>query len=69
MEHPNSHQHIANTETGPWFHISSERPEQRQSNPAMPGMVVLDLIHYITAALVFGYKFMVVYYSKITKNI
>ena len=37
-------------ETGPWFKVSSERPEKRGIDLATPGLVVWSVIHYATAA-------------------
>ena len=38
-------------ETGPRFTVSSERPEKRGIDLAIPGLVVWRVIHYTTAAL------------------
>ena len=35
-----SHQQLGLTKTGPWFKVSSERPERRGINLAIPGLVV-----------------------------
>ena len=45
-----SHQQRGNTETGPRFKVSSERPEKRGIDLATPGLVVQRVIHYTTAA-------------------
>ena len=37
-------------ETKPWFKVSSERPENRGINLAIPGLVVWHVIHYTIAA-------------------
>ena len=36
-------------ETGPRFKVSSERPEKREMDFAIPGLVVQRVIYYITA--------------------
>ena len=38
------------TETGPRFKVSSERPKKWGIDLAIPGLVVLGVIHYTTAA-------------------
>ena len=45
-----SHQQQGHTETGPRFKVSSERPEKREIDLAIPGLVVWRVIHYTTAA-------------------
>ena len=45
-----SHQQRGHTETGPRFKVSSERPEKRGIDLAIPGLVVYRVIHYTTAA-------------------
>ena len=35
-----SHQQEGHTETGPWFKVSSERPEKQGIDLAIPGLVV-----------------------------
>ena len=45
-----SHQQLGHMETGPRFQFSSERPEKRAINLAIPGLVVQHVIHYTTAA-------------------
>ena len=35
---------------GPRFKVSSEKPEKRAIDLAIPGLIVLSVIHYITAA-------------------
>ena len=45
-----SHQQLGHMETGPRFQVSSERPEKRGINLAIPGLVVQNVIHYTTAA-------------------
>ena len=37
-------------ETGPRLKVSSERPEKRAIDLAMPGLVVSRVIHYTTIA-------------------
>ena len=37
-------------ETRPRFKVSSERPEKQGIDLAIPGLVVLHVIHYTTAA-------------------
>ena len=49
-----SHQQRGHTETGPRFKVSSERPEKRGIDLATPGLVVQRVIHYTTAAPIFG---------------
>ena len=45
-----SHQQRGHTETGPRFKVSSERPDERGIDLAIPGLVVKRVIHYTTAA-------------------
>ena len=45
-----SHQQRDHMETGPRFKVSSERPEKRRIELAIPGLVVWSVIHYTTAA-------------------
>ena len=45
-----SHQQRGHTETGHRFKVSSERPENRGIDLAIPGLVVFRVIHYTTAA-------------------
>ena len=40
-----SHQQRGHTETGPWFKVSSERPEKRGIDLATPGLVVQRVIN------------------------
>ncbi|MEW8545348.1 MAG: hypothetical protein AB2693_17640 [Candidatus Thiodiazotropha sp.] len=46
-----SHQQRGHTETGLCFKVSSERPEERGIEVAMPGLVVRSVIHYTTPLL------------------
>ena len=45
-----SRQQPGHTETGPRFKVSSERPEKRGIELAIPGLVVKRVIYYTTAA-------------------
>ena len=45
-----SHQQRDHTETGPRFEVSSERPEKRGIDHAIPGLIVQLVIHSTTAA-------------------
>ena len=45
-----SHQKQGHTETGPWFKVSSERPEKRELILGIPGLVVQRVIHCTTVA-------------------
>ena len=45
-----SNQQRGLTETGPRFKVSSERPEKRGIDLAIPGLVVKRIFHYTTAA-------------------
>ena len=45
-----SHQQLGHTETGSRFKVSSERPEKRGIDLAIPGLLVQLVIHYATAA-------------------
>ena len=44
-----SYQQRGHTETGPRFKVSSERPEKRGIDHAIPGMIV-QLVNYSTTA-------------------
>ena len=53
-------------ETGPRFKVSSERPEKREMDFAIPGLVVQRVIYYITAekmAMAMPSLSLVLYYS------
>ena len=45
-----SHQQRDHTQTGPRFKVSSERPNKRGIDLAIPGLVVWRVIHYSAAA-------------------
>ena len=45
-----SHQQRGVTEMGPRFKVSSERPVKREIDLAIPGLVILRVIHYTTTA-------------------
>ena len=45
-----SHQQRSHMETGPQFKVSSERPEKRGIDHAIPGLIVQLVIHSTSAA-------------------
>ena len=45
-----SNQQRGHTVTGPRFKISSEKPEKRGIDHAIPGLIVQLVIHFTTAA-------------------
>ena len=45
-----SHQQRGHTETRPRFKVSSERPEKRRIDHAIPGLIVQLVTHSTTAA-------------------
>lgn len=50
--HPFSYeyQQLGHMEMGPWFIVSSKRPERRRMDIATPEMVVQGVIHFTCAA-------------------